>query len=53
MPEEDVIDVPAIGEGLCVHNLFRASQDFLDGLLAASGASSVKTKLEADRTLGG
>ena len=31
----------------------RASQDFLDGLLAASGASSVKTKLEADRTLGG
>jgi hypothetical protein len=31
----------------------RASQDFLDGLLTASGASSVKTKLEADRTLGG
>jgi hypothetical protein len=31
----------------------RASQDVLDGLLTASGASSVKTKLEADRTLGG
>jgi hypothetical protein len=31
----------------------RAAQDYLDGLLTASGASSVKTKLEADRTLGG
>ena len=25
MPEEDVIDVPAIGEGLCVHNLFQSN----------------------------
>ena len=25
MPEEDVIDVPAIGEGLCVHNLFQST----------------------------
>jgi len=24
MPREDVIDVPAIGEGLCVHNLFQS-----------------------------
>ncbi len=25
MPEEDAIDVPAIGEGLCVHNLFQSN----------------------------
>jgi sialate O-acetylesterase len=25
MPKEDVIDVPAIGEGLCVHNLFQSN----------------------------
>ena len=25
MPKEDVIDVPAIGQGLCVHNLFQSS----------------------------
>ncbi len=25
MPREDVIDVPAIGEGLCVHNLFQSN----------------------------
>ena len=25
MPKEDVIDVPAIGEGLCVHNLFQTN----------------------------
>jgi len=24
MPREDVIDVPAMGEGLCVHNLFQS-----------------------------
>jgi hypothetical protein len=31
----------------------RASQDYLDGLLTATGNSSIKTKLEADQTLGG
>jgi hypothetical protein len=31
----------------------RAAQDYLDDLLTASGASSVKTKLENDPTLGG
>jgi len=25
MPREDVIDVPAIGEGLCVHNVFQSN----------------------------
>jgi sialate O-acetylesterase len=25
MPKQDVIDVPAIGEGLCVHNLFQSN----------------------------
>ena len=25
MPEEDVIEVPAIGDGLCVHNLFQSN----------------------------
>jgi len=25
MPKEDVIDVPAIGQGLCVHNLFQSN----------------------------
>ncbi|MEZ5963672.1 MAG: hypothetical protein R3F56_07480 [Planctomycetota bacterium] len=25
MPKEDVIDVPAVGEGLCVHNLFQSN----------------------------
>jgi sialate O-acetylesterase len=25
MPPEDVIDVPAIGEGMCVHNLFQSN----------------------------
>ena len=25
MPKEDVIDVPAVGEGLCVHNLFQTN----------------------------
>ena len=25
MPKEDVIDVPAIGEGLCVHNAFQSN----------------------------
>ena len=25
MPREDVIDVPAIGDGLCVHNLFQSN----------------------------
>jgi sialate O-acetylesterase len=25
MPKEDVIDVPATGEGLCVHNLFQSN----------------------------
>lgn len=25
MPPEDVIDVPAVGEGLCVHNLFQSN----------------------------
>ena len=31
----------------------RAAQDYLDSLLTASGNTSVKTKIEADRTLGG
>ena len=31
----------------------RAAQDFLDGLLTASGNNSIKTKVEADQTLGG
>ena len=31
----------------------RAAQDYLDGLLTATGSSSVKTKIEADQTLGG
>ena len=31
----------------------RAAQDYLDSLLTATGATSVKTKIEADRTLGG
>jgi sialate O-acetylesterase len=25
MPREDVIDIPAVGEGLCVHNLFQSN----------------------------
>ena len=25
MPKEDVIDIPALGEGLCVHNLFQSN----------------------------
>ena len=25
LPKENVIDVPAIGEGLCVHNLFQSN----------------------------
>ena len=25
MPREDVVEVPAIGEGLCVHNLFQSN----------------------------
>ncbi|MEZ5432649.1 MAG: hypothetical protein R3F31_16045 [Verrucomicrobiales bacterium] len=25
MPKEDVIDVPAIGEGLCLHNVFQSN----------------------------
>lgn len=25
MPKEDVVDVPAMGEGLCVHNLFQSN----------------------------
>jgi hypothetical protein len=31
----------------------RAAQDYLDNLLTASGNSSIKTKIEADQTLGG
>ena len=31
----------------------RAAQDYLDSLLTASGNTSVKTKIETDRTLGG
>ena len=31
----------------------RAAQDYLDSLLTATGNTSVKTKIEADRTLGG
>lgn len=31
----------------------RAAQDYLDGLITSTGATSVKTKLEADQTLGG
>lgn len=31
----------------------RAGQDYLDGLLASTGASSVRTKIEADPTLDG
>lgn len=31
----------------------RAAQDYLDGLLTPTGASSVKTKIEADQTLDG
>lgn len=31
----------------------RAAQDYLDGLLTATGNSSIKTKIEADQTLGG
>ncbi len=31
----------------------RAAQDYLDSLLTASGATSVKAKIEADQTLGG
>ena len=25
MPKEDVIDVPAVGEGLCAHNLIQTN----------------------------
>lgn len=31
----------------------RAAQDYLDGFLTATGANSIKTKVEADQTLGG
>lgn len=31
----------------------RAAQDYLDGLLTGTGANSIKTKIEADQTLGG
>lgn len=31
----------------------RAAQDYLDSFLTASGANSIKTKIEADQTLGG
>ena len=31
----------------------RAALDYLDGLLAGTGNSSIKTKIEADQTLGG
>jgi hypothetical protein len=31
----------------------RAAQDYLDGLLTATGSNSIKTKIEADQTLGG
>ena len=31
----------------------RAAQDYLDSLLTASGNTSIKTKIESDRTLGG
>ena len=31
----------------------RAAQDYLDGLLTATGNNSIKTKIEADQTLGG
>ncbi len=31
----------------------RAAQDYLDGLLTPSGNNSIKTKIEADQTLGG
>lgn len=31
----------------------RAAQDYLDNLLQSTGNSSVKTKIEADQTLGG
>jgi hypothetical protein len=31
----------------------RAAQDYLDGLLTATGNTSIKTKIEADQTLGG
>lgn len=31
----------------------RAAQDYLDGLLTATGNSSIKTKIEADQTLSG
>lgn len=31
----------------------RAAQDYLDGLITSTGNTSVKTKLEADQTLGG
>lgn len=31
----------------------RAAQDYLDSMLTATGSSSIKTKIEADQTLGG
>lgn len=31
----------------------RAAQDYLDGFLTATGTNSIKTKVEADQTLGG
>lgn len=31
----------------------RAAQDFLDSVLTATGAKSIKTKIEADQTVGG
>ncbi len=31
----------------------RAAQDYLDSFLTASGTNSIKTKVEADQTLGG
>jgi hypothetical protein len=31
----------------------RAAQDYLDSLITSTGATSVKTKLESDQTLGG
>jgi hypothetical protein len=31
----------------------RAAQDYLDGLLTATGNNSIKTKIEADQTLSG